>query len=497
MYDPHGPTPSSPAHENGRAGFRRTLSAAVRVVVGLIGVVFLLSLIGAAMDGVVSIAFYVFGLLISTGALYFATIRPSRVRAWRQQNPGKSPVKRRVLWGAAVATLFIASTALDSAIHPEMHESEQTAEIASSTFPGTTTATAPSAPTTTAERPLAVASKVKQVDGSVAANAALAKLDALAIEQPAPMVGFDDARLSTWSDDVDVESGRNGCDTRDDILRRDLTEVVLVSGSGGCSVRSGKLEDPYSNRTLTFVSDADVSGSVQVDRVVALADAWQKGAQQVDEQTMRALANDPRNLQAVGSTTFEQKAGRDASAWLPSNSSYRCTYVAQQVDVKSLYRLWVSQGEHDAIARVLGECGATLPPHPSPVAVPTTTVSPSPPPPTVPPVQQELTRASPTTVPVVPPPPPAAPAPAPAPVVPPPPPPSPAPAPAPAPAPDPEPWGGYGCGEGYYENSAGNCIPVPGSSPSGASARCNDGTYSYSESRSGTCSRHGGVAEWY
>ncbi|MGW5146390.1 DUF3761 domain-containing protein [Rhodococcus koreensis] len=482
MYDPRDPATTSHAHQQGHGGFRRTLSAAVRVVAGLIGVLFLIGLIGAAMDGEVSIAFYVFGLLISAGALYFATIRPSRVRAWKQQNPGKSPIKWRVLWGAAVAALFITSTALDSAIHPEMRASEQAAEIASSSVPAPTSAPSTSAPTTTVERPLAVASKVPHIDGSVAANAALAKLDTLAIAEPAPLAGFDDARLSTWSDDVAVEGGRNGCDTRDDILRRDLTEVVLVSGSEGCSVRSGRLEDPYSDKTLTFASDADISGNVQVDRVVALADALQKGAQQLDEQMLRTLANDPRNLQAVGTTAFEQKAGRDASAWLPSDASYRCTYVAQQVDIKSLYRLWVSQGEHDAIARVLGECGATLPPPPSPVVEPTTTIAPPPPAPTNPPVQQELTRVAPI-------------APAPVPVAPPPPP--PLPAPDPAPAPDPEPEGGYGCGEGYYENSAGNCIPVPGSSPTGASARCNDGSYSYSQSRRGTCSGHGGVAEWY
>lgn len=66
------------------------------------------------------------------------------------------------------------------------------------------------------------------------------------------------------------------------------------------------------------------------------------------------------------------------------------------------------------------------------------------------------------------------------------------------------------CGSGYYRNSAGNCIPSPrrpragqaqgllGTSniPSGATARCRDGTYSFSQSRRGTCSRHGGVASW-
>jgi len=47
-----------------------------------------------------------------------------------------------------------------------------------------------------------------------------------------------------------------------------------------------------------------------------------------------------------------------------------------------------------------------------------------------------------------------------------------------------------------YTNSQGNYVPSPSSNPSGATARCADGSYSYSQSRRGTCSHHGGVAEW-
>ncbi|WP_406637930.1 DUF3761 domain-containing protein [Amycolatopsis sp. WGS_07] len=61
------------------------------------------------------------------------------------------------------------------------------------------------------------------------------------------------------------------------------------------------------------------------------------------------------------------------------------------------------------------------------------------------------------------------------------------------PAPDPAP---AECGSDYYRNSSGNCVHRPDSNPSGATARCNDGTYSYSQHRSGTCSHHGGVKQW-
>jgi type IV secretory pathway VirB6-like protein len=55
------------------------------------------------------------------------------------------------------------------------------------------------------------------------------------------------------------------------------------------------------------------------------------------------------------------------------------------------------------------------------------------------------------------------------------------------------------CGADYYVNVAGRCIhrPVQASrAPAGATARCRDGTYSFSQHRRGTCSYHGGVAEW-
>lgn len=52
---------------------------------------------------------------------------------------------------------------------------------------------------------------------------------------------------------------------------------------------------------------------------------------------------------------------------------------------------------------------------------------------------------------------------------------------------------------GTYENVYGNTVPSPyysNSVPAGASAVCGDGTYSFSQSRSGTCSHHNGVSEW-
>ncbi|WP_353707360.1 DUF1524 domain-containing protein [Cellulosimicrobium sp. ES-005] len=136
---------------------------------------------------------------------------------------------------------------------------------------------------------------------------------------------------------------------------------------------------------------------MQIDHVVALSDAWQKGAQQLDADTRRVFANDPLNLLAVDGPTNQAKGDGDAATWLPPNKAFRCEYVARQVAVKATYKLWVTQAEHDAIARILTTCpdqllpaadgavgsyvqaeAAAEPPAPEPVPVPDPVVVPEP-----------------------------------------------------------------------------------------------------------------------
>lgn len=157
-----------------------------------------------------------------------------------------------------------------------------------------------------------------------------------------------------WSDDVDVEFGHNGCNTRDDILRRDLARIELRRGT--CLVQSGILHDPYSGETIAFVRGPETSQTVQVDHLVSLADAWYKGARSWDDRRRRDFANDPRNLLAVSAQANFDKAFRDAAGWLPTNSAFRCEFVARQVAVKTGYRLWVSSNEKAAMEQVLHRC---------------------------------------------------------------------------------------------------------------------------------------------
>ncbi len=213
--------------------------------------------------------------------------------------------------------------------------------------------------TTTTGRPSTTTSPTTTSSTSPgAANAALAKLATLAVKGRAPKTGYSrDQFGQAWSDDVTVDGGHNGCDTRNDILRRDLTSIELKPGSNGCAVLSGTLHDPYTDTTIAFVRGEDTSAAVQIDHLVALSDAWQKGAQQLSADERRNFANDPRNLQAVDGSANQQKGDGDAATWLPPNRSYRCTYVSRQIDVKALYRLWVTPAEKDAMTRILTACG--------------------------------------------------------------------------------------------------------------------------------------------
>jgi hypothetical protein len=172
-----------------------------------------------------------------------------------------------------------------------------------------------------------------------------------------------------------------------DILRRDLTARTLTSS--GCTVLSGSLNDPYTGTTLSFTRGKATSSQVQIDHVVALADAWAKGARSLTLSQRTAIANDPLNLQSVTGTVNEKKGSGDAATWLPPRKAFRCSYVAQQIAVKRTYRLWVTRAEHNAMARILSSssrCRAQLLPtftrlSPPPVVadpVPLPTASPSP-----------------------------------------------------------------------------------------------------------------------
>jgi hypothetical protein len=158
-----------------------------------------------------------------------------------------------------------------------------------------------------------------------------------------------------------ADVNRNGCDTRNDVLARDLTQVTFKAGTHNCVVESGMLADPYSGSAIRFRRGPN-SARVQIDHVVALGDARQTGAQQWLASQRLGYANDPLVLLAVDGPLNEQKSDSDAASWLPPDTGFRCGYVARQIAIKTKYRLWVTAAERAALARVLSTCpGQTLP----------------------------------------------------------------------------------------------------------------------------------------
>src|SRR5690606_31383234 len=118
----------------------------------------------------------------------------------------------------------------------------------------------------------------------------------------------------------------------------------------------GTLNDPYSSKTIEFKRGKGTSSAIQIDHVVAVSDAWQKGAQGMDDFKRYEFYNDPLNLLAVDGFSNQQKGDRDAASWLQSNKYFRCVYVARQIVVKYKYSLWVTRREYEAMAKILQEC---------------------------------------------------------------------------------------------------------------------------------------------
>lgn len=197
--------------------------------------------------------------------------------------------------------------------------------------PSTTLASTPAGPPVTAQGPAV----------------AVAQLAGLKVKGRAPMTGYKRIQFGpAWPN-------LHGCDSRNVVLRRDLTTTVLRAG--GCVVLTGTLISPYTLGVIHFVRGPQ-SAQAQIDHVIALGDAWQTGAQGWTPQKRVTFANDPVELLAVDGPSNEAKGDSDAASWLPPNKAFRCTYAQIQVAIKAKYGLWVTKAEHDALAAQLARC---------------------------------------------------------------------------------------------------------------------------------------------
>lgn len=176
-------------------------------------------------------------------------------------------------------------------------------------------------------------------------------LPTLRVHPAGSLAGYSRTRFGPdWAD-----VNHNGCDTRNDILNRDLVRRTWEDASH-CEVRTGILHDPYTGRTIHFRRGVETSLAVQIDHMVALANAWETGARRWSPARREAFANDPRELIAVYGPANEAKGDDDASEWLPPRRAFDCQYVADQVMIKHTYVLSVTPAEHVAMANVLARC---------------------------------------------------------------------------------------------------------------------------------------------
>jgi hypothetical protein len=180
-------------------------------------------------------------------------------------------------------------------------------------------------------------------------------------EVPARIRGHDyrrDAFGDTWTDDNPAPGGHNGCDTRNDILDRDLIDKTYVSIKR-CpnAVASGTLHDPYTNATVPFVRGAQVGAAVQIDHIVPLALAWDLGARSWTDDMRVRFANDPANLLAVDGPANQDKGDKEPATWMPPNHAFWCQYAVQFANVLRGYGLAVDTPS----AAVLRDAAATCP----------------------------------------------------------------------------------------------------------------------------------------
>ncbi|PYE15536.1 uncharacterized protein DUF1524 [Williamsia limnetica] len=160
-----------------------------------------------------------------------------------------------------------------------------------------------------------------------------------------------------WTDNTDAAGANNGCDTRNDILNRDLGDKVLaVVDSCARAVAAGELRSPYSGHWIVFKRGKGSGAKVQIDHIVPLAYAWAMGARTWSGAMRQRFANDPANLVAVDGEANQDKSDSAPSRWMPANSGFHCQYAVQFVMVLRTYGLYLDRPSVPVLTRALEQC---------------------------------------------------------------------------------------------------------------------------------------------
>lgn len=241
-------------------------------------------------------------------------------------------MRRRTQQQLVTAAAIVAAAGIAAIVAPYMHP-----ELAAS---GTT-------PPSTAEPSASSAVSVAP------AAEALRELRALPVSDTYVPAPYDrDAFGPAWAD-----TDHNGCDTRNDVLRRDLTAVVTKPGTHGCVVLSGTLHDPYTGRTIAFERGNTSSLAVQIDHRVPLSYAWRHGAASWTPKQREAFANDQAtNLVAVDGPANEEKSDSGPAEWMPTNTGDACNYAASFVTVATKWHLSIATTDKHALEGTLTGC---------------------------------------------------------------------------------------------------------------------------------------------
>lgn len=158
--------------------------------------------------------------------------------------------------------------------------------------------------------------------------------------------GYDRDLFPEWID----EDG-DGCNTRYEVL---LDEAVIApTVSGSCDLTGGMWRSPYDGQELHGAEE------VQIDHLVALAEAWYSGAFAWTTDRRQAFANDlgvPWSLNAVSGQTNEAKGASDPVGWTPPRQAAICPYVESWIGVKYRWGLTVDEDEKAALVDLLSRC---------------------------------------------------------------------------------------------------------------------------------------------
>ncbi|GGX25857.1 HNH endonuclease family protein [Streptomyces lomondensis] len=183
---------------------------------------------------------------------------------------------------------------------------------------------------------------------------ARALIEKVATKGRGPRTGYERDKFGyAWMDSApgDVPYARNGCDTRNDLLKRDGEDLRFRTGSD-CVAISLTLHDPYTGKVIEWTKSR--ATKVQIDHVMPLSYDWQMGASRWTKDKREAIANDPLNLVPVDGPTNSAKGDSGPASWLPPNKRIRCAYSVRFAQVSLKYDLPVTAADKRMMLR---QCG--------------------------------------------------------------------------------------------------------------------------------------------